>query len=543
MSSNRRRFMKRALESSVGTAGILALPALTGCGAAANPFRHGVASGDPLNHSVIIWTRVTPFNPVDQKPLSSLAVQWVVSLTPDMTQVVARGSTTADVQRDFCVKVDPQGLQASTTYYYQFESQGWLSPVGRTRTLAADNVTQLRFALVSCSNWQYGYFNAYREIAQRAELDAVIHLGDYIYEYGLDTYANSKVPERQHQPPHEIVSLSDYRARHAQYKLDPDCQEVHRQHPFIAIWDDHESADNSYQDGAANHAPEQGTWTDRKAAAIQAYFEWMPIRESQATHNSQIYRRFTFGRLLDLVLLDTRLVGRTKQAVVGDLNTLNSPEHRLLGEEQAQWLQAQLVDSQRKGIKWRALGQQVVMSQIAADQVGFNMDQWDGYPLERKRLFDAVNGDGINNLLVFTGDIHASLACELSPEPFKSGYYQPGTGKGALGVEFVVPAVTSPGIDDPVLAAAVSRVLVKNLPHLQMVNFYNRGYVVVDITESSVQADWHWFATVNWPNVGSYHGTSFGVDKGVAALYPVTQPLAKPKAAPLLAPQSAAHGK
>jgi alkaline phosphatase D len=197
-------------------------------------FEHGVASGDPLHDRVILWTRVTTRRWYDE-----VNVKWQVARDPKMRRIVADGRTSTDIWRDFTVKVDVDGLEPAHTYYYQFSAQGERSPVGRTRTLARGHVDAARLAVVSCSNLPAGLFNVYALIAQRADLDAVLHLGDYLYEYANATYGNGALLGRVPLPDKEIVTLADYRERHAQYKRDADLQAAHRQHPFICVWDDH----------------------------------------------------------------------------------------------------------------------------------------------------------------------------------------------------------------------------------------------------------------------------------------------------------------
>ncbi|RZS90743.1 alkaline phosphatase D family protein [Aquimarina brevivitae] len=272
------------------------------------PFYHGVASGDPLQDAVIIWTRVTT---------NSLSVQgfWKVSTTPDMNSVVSQGQFTTNQSKDYTVKVDVTGLQPFTTYYYQFEAEGKNSIIGRTRTAPAKTamVDNLRFAIVSCSNYQGGYFNAYNQITKRSDIDAVIHLGDYIYEYETGGYGDNSLTDRGHVPNNETITLDDYRVRHSYYKLDPMLRNVHRQHPFITIWDDHEFANDANQFGAENHQPAtEGDWQTRKNNAYKAYFEWMPIR-ANSIEEYRLYRKISYGNLVDLIMLDTRIEGRDTQ--------------------------------------------------------------------------------------------------------------------------------------------------------------------------------------------------------------------------------------
>jgi alkaline phosphatase D len=312
------------------------------------PFLHGVASGDPLANRVILWTRVTPVSADAVVP-----VRWRVASDPLMRQVCCSGGVLTDASRDFTVKVDATQLTPGTTYYYQFSALDAHSPVGRTRTLPHDDVDRLRLAVLSCSNYPYGLFNVYGLVARRHDLVAVLHLGDYIYEYANGVYGDGTALGRIPDPNREIVSLADYRARHAIYKTDPDLQECHRQHPFIAVRDDHESANDSWMGGAENHDPDQGEgdWEVRRALSIRAYFEWMPIR---GVPSNPIYRRFRFGNLAEVDMLDTRLLGRDMQAASpADVASINDPNRQLLGVEQEAWFFNRLAQSSAHEVPWR----------------------------------------------------------------------------------------------------------------------------------------------------------------------------------------------
>ncbi len=272
------------------------------------PFYHGVASGDPLEDAIIIWTRITTNN-------TSAVVNWKVATDSQMVNLVKQGQVVTNQGKDYTVKVDVTGLSPFTTYYYQFESLGSLSIIGKTRTAPSQTemVNNVRFAVVSCSNYQNGYFNAYNQIAERNDLDAVIHLGDYIYEYESGGYGYSDAIGRGHLPENEIITLDDYRVRYSYYRLDPMLRNVHQQHPFIHIWDDHEFANDANKFEAENHSPNtEGSWETRKANAHKAYFEWMPVR-ANSIEQYRLYRKISYGKLLDLIMLDTRIEGRDTQ--------------------------------------------------------------------------------------------------------------------------------------------------------------------------------------------------------------------------------------
>lgn len=278
-------------------------------------FLHGVASGDPLPDGILLWTRVTPAP--DAVPGSGKGpdteVSWEIAEDKGFARIVAQGRTTATAASDHTVKADVRGLRPATAYWYRFAAGTALSPVGRTLTAPATDAAaaNVRFGVVSCSNWESGYFSAYRHLAARADLDAVLHLGDYIYEYASGAYPEAKYVVRQHEPAHEILNLADYRTRHGKYKTDADLQAMHHAHPVIAIWDDHEFANDAWSGGAENHTPgTEGDWAARVSAAKQAYFEWMPVRPSIA---GTTYRRIRYGKLADLHLLDLRSF-RSQQA-------------------------------------------------------------------------------------------------------------------------------------------------------------------------------------------------------------------------------------
>jgi alkaline phosphatase D len=434
-------------------------------------FLHGVASGDPLADRVILWTRVTP----RAGAVGPVSVRWEVSAALDFATLVASGEFVTTAARDYTVKVDAAALPAGTTLYYRFAVGATRSPVGRTRTTPVGAVDRLRLAVVSCASLAHGYFHLYRELAERLDLDAVVHLGDYIYEYASGRYGSV----RPYDPPTELVSLADYRRRHAQYKRDADVRAVHQQHPMIAVWDDHEFANNAWVDGAENHRPAaQGAWRDRKAAALRAYFEWMPIREQG---DERIWRRFAFGDLADLVMLDARLWARPQQAPGGS-PALDDPRRSLLGDAQERWFFEAVTTS---AARWKLVGQQVRMAPL---QPKFNADTWEGYPAARARFLDTLARMRTRNVAVLTGDIHTSWAMDLARDPFDPRAYDPRTGEGSLAVELITPGVTSPG-HPPEVEAEIPGLIRQN-PHLRYANASQRGYVLLDVTAERLQAEW-----------------------------------------------------
>jgi alkaline phosphatase D len=456
-------------------------------------FRHGVASGDPLSDRVILWTRVTP-----AAATGEVTVAWQVARDPKFSQVVARGEARTGAARDFTVKVDAQRLDPGTTYYYRFDSLGARSAIGRTRTLPREGVSRLRIGVVSCSNLPQGYFNAYACLAKRADLDVILHLGDYIYEYANKRYGDGTAMGRIPSPDKEMVALQDYRERHAQYKADPDSQAVHRQHPFIVTWDDHEFANNAWSTGAENHDPDEGEgeWSARRAAAQQAYYEWMPIREDAQTLQGRIYRGFRFGGLATIFMLDTRIVGRDEQVLRDNTAAIELAGRQLMGPEQEAWLAEQMVRSVRNNSAWNVLGQQVMVApQTPTGTRAGNADSWDGYRGARHRLFDMIERAKVGNVTVLTGDVHSSWAYDLPRDPFAA--YDARTGKGSLGVEFAGTSVTSPsnvgGGPDGEQQLADLRAA---RPHLHYVDGRYRGYFIVDLTRERLQADFYRVATI-----------------------------------------------
>jgi len=443
MTIDRRSFLK----ATAAQAAILGVGA-TGCakrhpGAAAiprsvNPFRHGVASGDPLTDRVILWTRVSPFEDRIGEPVETY---WWIARDSLGLDVVAGGTVQALPEKDYTVKVDATGLEAGTDYHYGFLTQTGLSTIGRTRTLPRTDVDHVRMAFASCANYPTGFFNAYACLAERDDVDVILHLGDYLYEYGNGEYGDGTSLGRIPDPLHEVLTLEDYRRRHATYKADPDLQAAHARHPWITIWDDHETANNSHPEGAKNHDPAtEGDWQTRKLAGIRAYYEWMPIRELP----TGLFRSFRFGDLVDLVMLDTRLHGRDPEVKPKDEAAASDPSRTLLGEDQKGWLFDALSDSQRAGSAWRVIGQQIMVAPVSFGRIKFNPDSWNGYRASRARVLDYLHDEGIDNVVFLTGDVHSSWVFDIPAPPNAEQQYDPATGAGSRAIEFVAPAVSSP---------------------------------------------------------------------------------------------------
>ncbi|MFJ3882182.1 alkaline phosphatase D family protein [Streptomyces sp. NPDC090077] len=504
----RRRTVVLAAAATAALAPITTLGAPAAHAAGAAPaFLHGVASGDPLPDGVLLWTRVTPTP--EAAPGSGLgpdtAVGWEVAEDKAFSRIVASGSVTASAASDHTVKADVRGLRPQTPYWYRFTAGTAVSPAGRTLTAPAAGTTTpgIRFGVVSCANWESGYFSAYRHIAARTDLHAVLHLGDYVYEYQTGGYPEAKYVVRQHEPKHEIVSLSDYRTRHGKYKTDGDLQALHAAHPIVAIWDDHEFADNSWSGGAGNHTPgAEGDWAARAAAAKQVYFEWMPVRPSIA---GTVYRRLQFGTLADLHLLDLRSF-RSEQVKTGS-GAVDDPERTITGRAQLDWLKSGLASS---NATWKLVGTSVMISPVAFASlpahllkplahllglpeggIAVNTDQWDGYTDDRKELLGHLKDRNIKNTVFLTGDIHMAWANDV---PVNMATY-PGSGTAAT--EFVVTSVTSDNIDDmlhvaprTLSLAAETAVKAANW-HVKWLDMDSHGYGVLDVTAERSQMDYY----------------------------------------------------
>ena len=462
---------------SVLQAGILGLGALAAPGNAAalltaRGFTHSVASGEPRQNSVMLWTRFVP----DSGDQARLA--WQVSSTADFAQIVREGEEVAEGGNDHTAKPVVEGLQPGRWYFYRFRApDGQISPTGRTRTLPDGPTASFKIALFSCSNIGFGWFNAYAHAAARQDIDLVLHVGDYLYEYERGLYPSKEEAPRidEIQPDGEMILLADYRLRFAAYRSDPDLRRLHQLFPMVAMWDDHESANDSWVDGAQNHQPDrEGPWPVRKAAAMRAYREWMPVSD-------RMWDSYEIGDLATLFRPETRLAGRSKQltltGAIGDQPDIEAalksfrdcawqdPGRTMLGAEQEQWLAAGMRQSVGRGTKWQLLAQQVIMGpavlppeaagwlapatnaeaekrnaiRLAAAKLGLpnNLDKWDGYPPARRRLLDtALQADA--NLVVLSGDSHNAWAFDLD------------AGGTPAGVEFAGQSVTSPGYENSI---------------------------------------------------------------------------------------------
>jgi phosphodiesterase/alkaline phosphatase D-like protein len=489
-------------------------------------FRHGVASGDPTDERVVLWTRVTV--PGDDP----VPVRWRVAVDPHFRHVVAEGDASADPQRDHCVSVDAGGLRPATTYWYDFHGADERSTVGRTRTLPGHGASGLRFAFTSCAKFNAGYFNAYDRLADRDDIDVVLHLGDYIYE-ASNTPPASQTPGadigRPFSPLHECVSLDDYRTRYAQYAMDPSVQRLRAAHPVIGCVDDHELADGAWRESAAEHLPEYGTWGHRVEAAFRAREEWLPIRRPDPADPTRTHRCVAVGDLADLVVLDTR--SRRDQPVAGD--AMHDPSRSALGADQRAWLFDTLQDSTAR---WRLLANPSVLSTTWHPQLpddaelatallklklvdpagsgAIDHDQWEGYPAERTELLDTLAG--LDDVVVLSGDIHVGMANEVRRDPWAAD-------DPAVAVELITPSVTSQNLDDKLGypaggSRAVAERFVDAFPHVRWADFDGHGYVLVDLDREQLRASWWCVDDVLRPVDGERCVARFTVKRGSAEL-------------------------
>ena len=554
--SSRRNFLKTSA-ASIFTVAVSS--AITGCAQtlinkplSAIEFKHGVASGDPLSNALIIWTRATT-----AQSNFEATVAWELASDSQFKNIIRSGREQTDKSRDFTIKIDVQDLTPNTEYFYRFMGLNTQSPIGRAKTLPINNVEQLKMAVVSCSNYPAGYFNAYTDIAKQEGLDVVLHLGDYIYEYPMGGYAteNAEKIGRQLAADNsgEIITLNDYRKRYAIYRTDQGLQALHAAAPFIAIWDDHEIANDTYKDGAENHTPDEGDFFKRRAAAIQAYYEWLPIRPPMGEQSPQIYRTFDFGNLISLHMLDTRVIARDKQLAYSDyknletkqmdvahfVSDLNNPKRQLLGNTQLNWLTSAITKS---NAKWQILGQQVLMTkmwlpteifsqsdrtkipQVLKELVAikkavlankavtpaqlarvntlmpYNLDAWDGYPSEREALYKSVTALN-KKLVVVAGDTHNAWHGTLKNAKGES-----------VGVEFATPGVTSPGMEHYLaLNTAQAKQMADSLSllinDLNYCDLSHRGYMLLTITKEQITTDWRYIDNINSPsyNIAAQH--------------------------------------
>jgi len=494
------------------------------------PFLHSVASGDPLPDSIILWTRVTPDR--DSLPGSGLGpdvtVRWDIATDTGFGDIVGTGTAVATAEHDHTVHIDVTGLAPDSIYYYRFivldgEHRGATSPIGRTKTAPAYDSTpdSITFATASCANWECGYFSAYRDMAQRGysgELDLVVFLGDYIYEYATGEYAGKSGISRPHHPQWEITTLEDYRIRYGTYRTDPFLQAAHASTPWVVTWDDHETANNSYATGAENHTdnPAEGIWGTRRDNAQRAYFEWLPVRVTMDSPEKHIYRSFQYGDLMELTMMDLRSY---RDAETNAANFAN-PERTMLGSEQFRWLKNVLETS---SAEWNVLGNSVMLSPMKiltvegnaeanaalnfVDQrttgMAVNSDQWDGYAADRDRLLELLSKT-TSKTFVVTGDIHSEWANSVIWDDKE------------IGAEMVCTSISAPNVDEILTTYLGSyhaennstSILVEDTitganPWVKHLDFDAHGYCIARLTRDEVVMDYVRVADVETNNAAT----------------------------------------
>ncbi|MFL9844442.1 alkaline phosphatase D family protein [Flavobacterium rhizosphaerae] len=498
-------------------------------------FDHGIASFDPTSTSVIIWTRYNRAN---------AEIIWEVATDENFNTVIRTGKLTTDASRDYTLAVELTELEADKKLYYRFANTDdkAISVTGETKTMPV-NAASVKLAVCSCSNYQAGYFNVYDAMA-KSDADVIVHLGDYIYEYEAGGYGAT--PEnaslgRKHQPATEILSLEDYRTRYKQYRTDVSLQLAHQKKPFICVWDDHEIANDTYKNGAENHTEAtEGSFEVRKQHALQAYSEFMPFSRQDESNNALIYRTVTIGGLVNLIMLDTRVIARHKQL---DINTyltaggfdavsfmtdLSTPSRTLIGDTQRNWIINQINSS---SAKWQVLGQQILMGKmyvpaellLAFGQPGFieiltqlvtikmrmlnndptltpeetaritttlpyNLDAWDGYPVDREIIYGSLNG---KKIITLAGDTHNAW--------YNTLYTQNGA---EVGVELATSSVSSPGFEiylgdvDAATIASFEQAMTLLVDGLSYFDASRRGYVMATFTNADVKAEWVFVDTI-----------------------------------------------
>ncbi|ANW96176.1 alkaline phosphatase [Wenyingzhuangia fucanilytica] len=507
-------------------------------------FNQGVASFDPTSNSVIIWTRYK--NP-------NKKILWEVSKNIDFSTILRSGTITTEATRDNTIAIELTELTADQKLYYRFSNKEdkAISVIGETLTFS-DNVSTVKLAVCSCSNYQAGLFNVYNAMA-KSEADVIIHLGDYLYEVearGYGTTNENAFLNRFHEPTNEIISLEDYRTRYKQYRADADLQLAHQKKPFICVWDDHEIANNAYKDGAENHSENEGSYNTRKQVALQAYSEFSPFSRLEANNQSLVYRNFNIGNLVNLNMLDTRIIGRDKQLSIENYITANGfnisqyqtdisdTSRALLGSSQQNWLTQQINNS---SAKWQVLGQQVLMAKMhvpaeiltafespnlesiltelvniklrflqndpslteqeiarISTVLPYNLDAWDGYPLDRETLYNTL---GDKKIITLAGDSHNAWTSKLTKED-----------KTEVGIELATAGITSPGFKEYLgnpsneILTAFESAITTLIDDLNYFNATQKGFILTTFTQSQAKAEWIFVDTI----LSANYSTSVG---------------------------------
>nr|WP_286980303.1 alkaline phosphatase D family protein [Corynebacterium sp. UBA5992] len=556
-SVSRRSFLGAG--AATGAAGIFGARARTALAAEASPvFAHSVASGDPYPDSVVLWTRVTPTP--EAHPGSGLGpstrVRWELSSDPGFGILVAFGETFSDAGSDHTIKVVARGLAPATTYFFRFSvldgpASGAVSRTGRTRTAPAVDaqLLRLRFGVCSCSNYEAGYFRAYRDMADRDDLEFTLHLGDFTYEYASGEYgADHKTTVRRVEPAQRTTTLTDYRIRQGHYHTDPDLADLLAAKPLIAIWDDHEFADNSWREGATGNSIDiHDDFPAMKAQATQAYFEWMPVRAGEGfgtADDRHLYRHLRYGDLAELIIPDLRsfrdyqvLMTPSNSGLAADpdyLRAVGAPDRSMLGGTQFQWFADALATS---GTRWQLIGNEVMFAPLTlpptldphihewlvhqiglpAEGIALNADQWDGYMAERSRIVELIAAEKKPGVVFLTGDIHSSWAADI---PANAGQFRLGQDNRVVATEFITPSVTAgsafdslasnPALDVPVRELLrVGQDLIRSVDTwYRYIDLTSHGYMAVEATAERVQVDWL-HGDVLEPSAGVSHSASY----------------------------------
>jgi alkaline phosphatase D len=478
----------------------------------AYPFSLGVASGDPFPKSVVLWTRLAPepFSGDGAMPQQNVPVQWQIATNERMSHIIRSGTAIATPQLAHSVHVEVRGLEPARWYWYQFKVGNEVSPIGRTRTAPAlgAHVNQLNFAFCSCQSWADGFYSAYRRMAEE-DLDVVFHLGDYIYEGGIDAKGGARnvpLPE-QFRP--ETVTLERYRLQYALYKTDPDLQRAHASFPFVVTWDDHE-VDNDYTDAISQDNDPVKKFLRRRADAYQAYYEHMPLRRYSLPQepDMRLYHRLIFGDLVQFYVLDTRQYRSDHPCGDGETPRCKAaldPSKTMTGTEQESWLLDRL---DRSHVRWNVLAQQVLMAELdhklGSGEIFWN-DSWDGYPLARNRILNHIASRRISNPVVITGDWHSTFVNDL-----KLDFKNPKS--PTVATEFVVTAISTGG-DNNGYDDYYGRFIPEN-PHIKFFNGDRRGYFRVNLNHERWQTDLRIVTTVSRSDAPVYTLASFVVENG-----------------------------
>jgi len=519
IAASRRRFLTVAGSGALALAWDSALSSPSRAWAsprfADNPFTLGVASGDPLPDGVVLWTRLAPEPTAPDgtggMPNLRVPVRWQVAEDPAFRRVVRAGTTMATPQLAHSVHVEVAGLRSDHEYWYRFRTGHYVSPVGRTRTAPAAGaaISSLSFAFASCQNLPEGYFTALAHMADE-DVDFAVHLGDYIYEGGAQGSIG-----RGHLPAAEVFTLADYRVRHAQYKLDPDLRAAHAAFPWIVTVDDHDVENNwASEHSQPDNEPDQDpqVFLQRRAAAFQAFYEHQPLRMASMPDgpDMRLYRRFSFGRLAQLDMLDTR---QFRDGQLTDPADRWNPQRTMLGAAQEAWLLDGLASS---SATWNVIGNQIFI--MKADHTDgpeerYGMDTWDGYAAARQRLFDGVHERGVDNLVVITGDAHRSVAADLHVD-FED------LSSPIIGVEFLGTSISSGRDGQPM--DSLGQTWLRENPHM---HFHNsqRGYVRCEVTPTTWRADYRIVPYVSQPGAPLETAASVHLEAGVPGIQQVEQ--------------------